>query len=145
MAKTKEKVIFAAGTAKPYIDRALRDEEFRENLRTAFAAAREIYDDLTPPRGVSSLAARVAKDEEIQQNLRTAVSELRHAADRLQQRKRSHTARNVLLVLVGVVIGLFLNPYTGPETRRWAKDRFARDGRDEFAYPDVTQSSDAAA
>jgi hypothetical protein len=144
MAKTRDKVIFAAGSAKPYIDRALRDEEFRENLRTAFTAAREIYNELAPPRGVSSVAARVARDEEIRQNLRTAVSEVRLAADRLQ-RKESHTTRNVLLLLAGVVIGLFLNPYTGPETRRWARDRFARNGRDEFAYPDVTQSSDATA
>ena len=110
MAKTKEKVIFAAGSAKPYVDRAFRDEEFRENLRTAFAAARDVYSELVR-RGVSSVATRVATDDEIQQNLRKAISELRQAADRLQgKRRESHTARNVLLVLLGVVIGLFFNP-----------------------------------
>jgi hypothetical protein len=141
MAKTKEKVLFAAGTAKPYVDRALRDEAFRENLRTAFEAGREIYNDLAPPRGLSGVAARVARDEEIQQNLRRAISELRLAADRLQgQKKHSHTARNALLLLVGIAIGLFFNPYTGPEARRRVKNRFASDGRDEFAYPDARQT-----
>jgi hypothetical protein len=141
MAKAKEKVVLAAGTAKPYVDRAMHDEEFRENLRAAFGAAREIYNELAPPKGVSGVATRLATDEEIQQNLRKTVSELRHAADRLQRQKESHMARNVLLLLLGLAIGLFFNPYTGPETRRWVKDRLSGNGRDEFAFPDVTHNS----
>ncbi len=141
MAKTKDRVLSAAESAKPYVDRALRDEEFRENLRAAFLAARDIYNELTPPRGVSAVAQRVATDEEIQQNLRRAIAELRSAADRLQRRKRqSHLTRNLLLIFAGVAVGLFFNPYTGPEARRWARERISG-RRDTFSYPNGSQSS----
>ena len=130
-----EKVRIAAGTARPYVERALTDEEFRESLRSAFAAAKQIYDELVPPKGVTGLAGKVASDEEVQQSLKRAVAELRHAAERLQEDKReSHTTRNLLLVLVGVLVGIFFNPFTGPEARRWAKSKvsggeFSYDGR----------------
>ena len=40
MAKTKEKVSDAAANVKPYVDRALHDEELRESVRNAYASAR---------------------------------------------------------------------------------------------------------
>lgn len=124
MAKTTERVRSATDSARPYVERALRDDEFRESLRAAFAAAKQIYDELMPPRGVSGLASRVATDEEIQHSLRRAIAELRHAADRIQQEKReSHRLRNSLLLFTGVLIGIFFNPFTGPEARRWAKSK----------------------
>ena len=46
MAKTTEKVRDQAGNVKPYIDRAVHDEDLRDNVLTAFAAAREVYDEL---------------------------------------------------------------------------------------------------
>ncbi len=124
MAATKDRVKYAAGTAKPYLERALRDEEFRENLRTAFAAARAIYDELGGRQGLTVVASRVATDEDIHANLRRAIGELRQAADRIQAReqtRRSHTLRNVALVATGIVIGIFFNPLTGRPTRRWVK------------------------
>jgi len=127
MAMTKDRVKYAAGTAKPYVGRALYDEEFRENLRAAFAAAREIYEELGGQRGLSSVASRVATDEDIHANLRRAIKELRQAADRLQEREssRSHGFRNVALLAAGIAIGIFFNPFTGPVTRRWVKSRVA--------------------
>ena len=52
MAKTKD--------VKPYVERAIKDEEFRDNLKSAFVAARDVYDELMGPRGVSGKAVRVA-------------------------------------------------------------------------------------
>jgi gas vesicle protein len=119
--------MYAAETARPYVGRALRDEEFRSNLRTAFAAARAIYDELGSQRGLQSVASRVATDADIQQNLGRAIAELRQAAERLQRAEReqakSHTIRTVALILSGVVIGVLFNPFTGPETRRWVKSK----------------------
>ena len=132
MAKTKDRVTAAAGTAKPYVDRALHDEELRDHVKTAYAAAREIYDDLIAPRGVVNLAQRAYADEDIQDNLRVAVSELRQAAYRLQGRKEHHPGRTFLL-LTGVVVGLLYNPFTGPETRRWLKNTLFG-GDDEFGF-----------
>jgi len=117
--------MYAAGTAKPYLGRAIRDEEFRENLRAAFAAARAIYEELGSQRGLSGIASSVATDEDIHGNLRRAIKELRQAADRLQEREesKSHTFRNLGLLFGGIAIGVFFNPFTGPVARRWVKGK----------------------
>jgi hypothetical protein len=132
MPKTKDRVAGVAGNAKPYVERALRDEELRDHVKQAYVAAREIYDELIAPRSVVGIAHRVAGDQEIQDNLRTAIDELRSAANRLQGRREHHTGRK-LLFLAGVTIGLLYNPVTGPETRRWLKNTLFG-GNDEFGF-----------
>ena len=133
MAATKDRVKYAAGTARPYVQRALTDDEFRQNLRDAFAAAWAIYEGLGGRRGITSVASQVAGDEEIHANLRRAIGELRQAADRIQEREqpKSHGFRNIALLATGVAIGIFFNPFTGRGTRKWVKAK-------------VTHSSDAA-
>jgi hypothetical protein len=116
-------------TARPYVKRALEDEEVRENLKSAVAAAREIYDELIVGRRPSAVAARVATDKDIQENFRSAIDDLKSAADRVQG-KSDHTARNVMLLLTGVVLGLLFNPLTGPQTRRWVSDKILGDEGD---------------
>jgi hypothetical protein len=133
MAKTADKVRNAAGGARPYVDRALTDEELRDNVKNAFSAAREVYNELTGRRGVAGIATRVAVDKDIQDNLRTAVDELRHAANRLQGREE-HKSRNGLLLLTGIALGILFNPVTGPETRRWLRDHLFGGGGDQFGY-----------
>ena len=128
MAATKEKI----AEMRPYVERALKDEDLRENLVAAFAAAREVYDDLMGDRTVTRAAARMATDRDIQQNLRTALDELREAANRLQG-KEQHKRRNTLLLLAGVTAGLLANPYTGPTARKWVKDRVFGPS-DDFGY-----------
>jgi hypothetical protein len=67
--------------------------------------------------------------------VRVALAELREAAMHLQgSRKKSHGGRNFVL-LVGLIVGLLYNPFTGPETRAWLKDKlFGSD--DEFGFDD---------
>ena len=138
MGKSTSKVRDAAETARPYVEKAISDEEFRDSLRAAFIAAKEIYEELMPQKGVTGFASKVAKDEDVHESLKRAVVELRHAADRIQEAEKSesHGFRNFLLVLVGVAIGIFFNPFTGPETRRWVKGRvsggdFSYNGREQ--------------
>jgi hypothetical protein len=119
MHKTAGKVTDAAGSARPYVERALKDEDLRDNVKTAFAAAREIYDELVGDRGVTRVAAKVAGDQDIHENLRTAVSELRSAADRLQGKDEHHKKGGSALLITGIALGLLFNPVTGPGTRRW--------------------------
>ncbi len=144
MPRTKEKVAGMAGTAKPYVERALHDEELREHVKQAYTAAREIYDELVAPRGVTGVATRVAGDNEIQDNLRTAIGELRQAATRLQGKRETHGGRTFLL-LVGIVVGLLFNPVTGPETRRWLKDKLFGGGDDLGFSPEESPSGNGAA
>jgi hypothetical protein len=139
MAKTKDKVLNQAGNVKPYIERAVKDEDLRENVVTAFAAAKEVYDELIGNRGITTVARRVASDTEIQDNLKRALDELREAADRLQG-KKDHGGRNTLLLLLGISLGILFNPITGPQTRKWLSDTLFG-GSDEFTYQGSGNSS----
>jgi hypothetical protein len=128
MANAKDRV----ADVKPYVKRAIQDEELRDNLRSAFATARDVYDELIGGRGVTAVAGRVATDQDIQDQLRSAIEDLRHAADRIQGRE-AHKGRNTTLLLAGIMLGILFNPMTGPETRRWLKDKiFGED--EEFGY-----------
>jgi hypothetical protein len=132
MAKTKDRVTDAAGTVKPYVERALRDEDLRDNVRSAYESARSVYNELIGNRGVTGVAARVATDKDIQAELKSAVAELRAAADRVQG-KSEHSGRNGGLLLIGIVLGILFNPLTGAQTRKWLSDRLFGGG-DDFTY-----------
>jgi gas vesicle protein len=128
MAKAKDRV----ADVKPYVKRAIQDEELRDSLRSAFDTARDVYDELMGGRGVTGVATKVASDKDIQDQLRSAVEDLRSAANRIQGREE-HKGRNTSLLLVGITLGILFNPMTGPETRRWLKDKvFGED--EEFGY-----------
>jgi hypothetical protein len=126
MANAKDRL----SDAKPYVQRALQDEEVRENVKSAIAAAREIYDELIGARRPSAVAARVATDKEIQDSVRAVIDDLKEAATRVQG-KREHSTRNATLLLTGIVLGILFNPVTGPQTRRWLSDRILGESEGE--------------
>src|SRR5207253_8348568 len=97
MAKTKDKVLDRASGARPYIERAMKDEDLRENVRNAFESAREVYNELIGGRGAIPVATRVATDKEIQERREEAVDELSKAADRVEGRKVRDAWRRVLV------------------------------------------------
>jgi hypothetical protein len=132
MARTKQRFSGTADNLRPYVERAVKDEEIRKNVRDAFGAARVVYNELMGGRGMVPLAARVASDEEIQDNLKRAVDDLRRAADRLQG-KKDHGTRNTMLLLTGITLGILFNPVTGPSTREWLKG-LVGGGDEDFTY-----------
>ncbi len=132
MARTSDKVRDSATSVKPYVERALHDEELRDNVKNAFDSARAIYEELIGNRGLVTTAGRVATDKDIQDQLRKTVEELRTAADRLQGRKQQHAARNSTLLLIGIALGILFNPATGPATRKFISDKLF--GGDDFTY-----------
>jgi hypothetical protein len=139
MAKTRDKVSDAADNVKPYVDRALHDEELRESVRNAYESARTIYNELIGKRGVTGVATRIATDKDIQEELRSTITELRRAADRVQGRDE-HKSRNGTLLFVGIALGVLFNPITGPATRKWLSDRLFGGG-DDFTYQGGNGSS----
>jgi hypothetical protein len=139
--KTRERFTDAADNVRPYVARAIADEELRQNVKAAFQAAREVYDELIGGRGVTTVATRVATDKDIQEKLKEAVDELRTAADRVQG-KRDHPARNATLLIAGIALGILFNPVTGPATRKWLSDTVF--GGDDFTYENTAGNGSTA-
>jgi hypothetical protein len=138
MVYTKDKVADAAASARPYVERALRDKELRENVRNAYTSARSVYDELSSRRRVSDAASQLAGDKDLQDEIRSAIDEIRNAAGRVKDVKRgapepARTARNSLLLMVGILLGLLLNPITGPALRRMLARQLFGSGND-FVY-----------
>ena len=129
MAKSS-KVAPTVETLKPYLDRALNDKEFRDDLKEALAAARTLYGPLVKDAkgkdGAAKSASRLATDAKVQENLRKALEEFGKAAGTLKGKKKSHKGRNAML-LAGLIAGALYNPWTGPQTREWLMDKVAGD------------------
>ena len=133
MAKTKEKLYDTADTMKPYVDRALHDDDLHDNLKEAFKAARDVYAELLGNRNLTATATRVATDKEIQDSLKKAVDELREASRRVQG-KEDHGARNTMLLMAGITAGILLNPMTGPQTRKWLMEKITGESSDDYSF-----------
>src|SRR5215212_6998786 len=124
------RVYGTVGDVRPYVERAMKDDKLREDVMSAFATAKDLYNELIGGRGAVTLATRVATDDDVREKLREAVYDLRSASERLQG-KKDHAGRNTTLLVAGIALGILFNPITGPETRRWLKDMITGGG-DEF-------------
>src|SRR5215475_1437792 len=130
MAKKKsEYVSDTIDSVRPYVERALMDEEFRKEMREALSTARSIYGDLQKGNGGIKSASKFATDKDVQEQLRRAVEDFGKASERLKGKKKSHRGRNTLL-LAGLIVGALYNPWTGEQTRQWLLDKIA--GSDEL-------------
>lgn len=130
MAKKNTKVAPTVETLKPYLDRALNDKEFRDDLKEALSAAKKLYGPLVKDAkgdGAAKSASRLATDEKVQENLRKALEEFGKAAGTLKgKKKKGHKGRNAML-LAGLIAGALYNPWSGPQTREWLMDKVAGD------------------
>jgi hypothetical protein len=140
MNNTKDKVADAAASARPYVERALRDKELRDNVRNAYTSARAVYDELASRRRVTDAASRLAVDKNLQDELRNAIDEIRNAAGRVQDVRRAspeagRAGRNGLILLIGIALGILLNPITGPAVRRLLARKLFGSGNG-FVYQD---------
>ena len=142
MAKKAARMSDTIDLVKPYLERALRDEEFRNDLKDALNAARELYGPLTKQNGVGASAKALATDKKTQEQMRRAVDDLLSAKDTLQgKKKKTHKGRNMVL-LAGIVAGALYNPWTGPQTRETLLDLVA--GNDDTAAAAADSVADAA-
>ena len=125
MAKTKTSPA-SVDALKPYVQRAMTDPELREDLLAAFVAARGLYGQMAKGRGVKGKAEKVS-EKDFQKDLQRLVDDLSEASDKLQGKatKKSHKARNRVILLTGVTLGVLYNPWTGESTREWIMERVA--------------------
>ena len=136
MTKTKEKPVVVAEALRPYVKRAMDDPELRDDLLAAFVAARSLYGQISSKQGVKGKAEKVS-DKDFQKELQDLVAEVSDATDRLREgaKGKTHKARNRVILLTGVTLGVLYNPWTGQATRDWIMNRVAGgngDGLDEL-------------
>jgi len=132
MAKTKDKSQVAIETVGPYLKRAMEDPHLRDDLLAAFIAARSLYGKMSKGSGVTGKAARVT-EKDFQKQLQELVGELSTATERLQgKKKKGHKARNRVVLLTGVTLGVLYNPWTGEATRDWIMGRIAGENGNGF-------------
>ena len=104
MAKTKTNPALSTDALKPYVQRAMTDPELREDLLAAFVAARSIYGQMAKGRGLKGKAEKVS-EKDFQKQLQSLVGDLSEASDKLKgKEKKSHKARNRVMLLTGVTL-----------------------------------------
>jgi hypothetical protein len=149
MAKTKERPALTTDALRPYVQRAMADPELRDDLLAAFVAARGLYGQMSKGRGMKGKASKVS-EKDFQKQLQGLVAELTDASDRLKGKgaKKSRKARNRVVLLTGVTLGVLYNPWTGASTREWIMDRVAGgdgEGLDEVELEAVAEAEAAKA
>jgi hypothetical protein len=146
MAKTKTSPALSTDALKPYVQRAMTDPELREDLLAAFVAARSLYGQMSKGRGVKGKAEKVS-EKDFQKELQTLVSDLTEASDKLQgkAKKKSHKARNRVILLTGVTLGVLYNPWTGESTREWIMERIGGGDSDGLEELESEFNADPAA
>ena len=141
MNTTKERVADATSHVRPYVERAIRDEELRRNVKDAYTSARALYEQLIARNDVAHVATKLVSDEDVQTQLRNVVAQLRSAAGRVQtaqeeEKASERSARNMLLLVAGIAVGLLVNPLTGPKLRGWLKKKLFGGKDGGFIYHD---------
>jgi len=135
MGRQKDTLLNKADSVRPYVERAMSDENLRRDVLRAFAVARDLYGELARDRDRPiTIASRVATDDEIRDKLRDAVEDLRRASDRLQGKKQRSSGRASTLLITGIALGILFNPITGPDTRRFIKDMFSSGGHHDHSH-----------
>jgi len=143
MARTKQRPALTSEALRPYVQRAITDPDLRDDLLAAFVAARGLYGQMAKGRGVKGKAEKVS-EKDFQKQLQGLVTELSDASERLQgkAKRKSHKARNRVILLTGVTLGVLYNPWTGESTREWIMERVA--GGDGEGLDELEAELDAA-
>jgi hypothetical protein len=136
MGRQRDTLLNRADTVRPYVERAMTDENLRRDVLSAFAVARGLYGELARDKDRPiTIANRIATDDEIRDKLRDAVEDLRRASDRIQGKKKHTGVRGSTLVIAGIALGILFNPVTGPETRRFIRDMVTGGSGDSHSSP----------
>jgi hypothetical protein len=112
--------------AKPVIERLLFDDDLRDNIRVFIESARKILDELSD-EGPAEIVTRLWDDDKLRKRVEAAAEAAQEGSKRVRgERVRSGGGggRILLLLLVAAVGFLFLNPKTGPQARRFAKETY---------------------
>lgn len=113
----------ALAGSKPIAERLLYDDELRNNVRTFLESAQKILEELSDEK-LSSIVSRLWDDDRLRHQVESAAEAVQEGSKRVRgagPKRRGHFGK-VFLVISAVIAFLMLNPRTGPEARRVAKD-----------------------
>ncbi len=108
---------------RPIAERLLYDDELRDNIRVFIESARNILNELGD-ESASEIVTRLWDDDKLRKQVEAAANAAQEGSKRVRGEKvRSGGGRSGLLfLLIAAALGfLFLNPRTGPEARRLAR------------------------
>lgn len=108
---------------KPVLERLLYDDELRDNIRVFLESARKIADELSGERP-AEIVTRLWDDDRLRKQVEAAAGAAQQGSRRVRGEKVSEGGGGkLLLVVLAAAVGfLFLNPRTGPEARRLARE-----------------------
>jgi hypothetical protein len=108
--------------AKPVAERLLYDDDLRDNLRVFIESARTILDELSG-EDPAEIVGRLWDDDKLRKQVEAAANAAQEGSKRVRGEKvRSGGRSGLLFLLIAAAVGfLFLNPRTGPEARRLAR------------------------
>ena len=112
--------------ARPVIERLLYDDDLRDNIRVFIESARSIIDELSGA-GPSDIVTKLWDDDKLRKQVEAAAGAAQEGSKRVRgERVRSGGggSRILLLFLLAAAGFLFLNPRTGPQARRFAKEAY---------------------
>jgi hypothetical protein len=112
--------------AKPVIERLLYDDELRDNIRVFIESARNILDELSD-EGPSEIITKLWDDDKLRKQVEAAAGAAQEGSRRVRgERVRSGGGggKILLLLLLAAVGFLFLNPRTGPQARKFARETY---------------------
>jgi hypothetical protein len=110
--------------AKPVIERLLYDDDLRDNIRVFIASAKEIMDELSD-EGPADVVTKLWNDDKLRKHVEAAAGAAQEGRRRVRgERVRSGGGGILLLLLLAAAGFLFLNPRTGPQARRFAKEAY---------------------
>jgi hypothetical protein len=107
------------------IERLLYDDELRDNIRVFIESARNIINELSD-EGPTDIVTRLWDDDKLRKHVEAAAGAAREGSKRVRgERVRSGGGGGILLLLLLAAVGfLFVNPRTGPQARRFAKEAY---------------------
>ncbi len=114
-----------AGT-QPVLERLLYDDDLRDNIRTFIESARSILDELSD-EDPQEIITRLWNDDKLRGQVEAAAGAASQGSKRVRGekvRKKSGGGRLLFLMLVAALGFLFLNPRTGPQARKYARDAY---------------------
>jgi len=119
--------------SNPYLRRLIEDEELRENIRTAFEAAKGAYARMSNGKGP---VTGLIDDKKVQRDLRTAAESLRDASQQLRGRRTGRRFGLGKALLVGI-LGAALVLILSEDARKMVLDRLFG-AEEEFEYTSTT-------